>query len=189
MLHRIHLQVHHVRLHAAPSQRAYLPQWLAAPLGRRKPADGEAKAKPPAAAGPGALPPIAEHGSTASSRRISADLSHLKASAAPPPPLSRECLPPHVMPAAVNIPMSVSMSLSMLSTALLPPSPCCLYLAILRALSCKCAAGRDMWCCAGCRGAAHAEHRLGAAAAGAGSAGVLKFEWSMVTETVLQTSF
>lgn len=75
--------VHHVRLHAAPSQRAYLPQWLAAPLGRRKPDQA------PSAAGPGALPPIAEHGSTTGSRRISDDLSHLKASAAPPPPLSR----------------------------------------------------------------------------------------------------
>lgn len=80
------MQVHHVRLHAAPSQRAYLPQWLAAPLGRRKPDEA------PPAAGPGALPPIAEHGSTSGSRRISDDLSHLKASAAPPPPLSRESL-------------------------------------------------------------------------------------------------
>ncbi len=87
------LKVHHVRLHAAPSQRAYLPQWLAAPLGRRKPSATDAPAAPAQRAT--GLPPIAEHGgaSDGGSRRISADFSHLKSAAAPLPVLTGECLP------------------------------------------------------------------------------------------------
>ena len=55
--------VHHVRLHAAPSQRAYLPQWLAAPLGRARGAAAGAPKQPPPGPSPsnGGLAPIQEH--------------------------------------------------------------------------------------------------------------------------------
>lgn len=144
-----------MRLHAAPSQRAYLPAWLAAPLGRRKPADGEGQAAPAL----GALPPIAEHGSGISSRRISGDLSYLRSSAAaPPPPPSREswpqasaCCPARacwVRPGkALGFHASSSISHTLICWS-----------------SCD---ARSHTVLQSCRRAAHTEHGLGAAAADA----------------------